>query len=464
MVGLRIAAAVFGMVVAVGGSVHAQGLEGPVSLPPESFTGMTFNDANGCAYMRAGVSGSTVWVARVDQSREPICGLAPTFGPAAPAPVVAEAAPVPAPESAAVVTAMPDPAPAPVLAPAVREGAPIATVASLTTRPDLTPDPRPVAAAAPVLAPVLAPMPAPQPRQMTLAQACAGRTGIQPGLISSRTGQPVDCGGAVTTGAVTTGTVTTGAVPQMTVAQICAQTAASGVRYVNQATGLPIDCPTAAPVVLASATMTATTEPPRMTLATACAMSAQSGVRYINAATGQPIDCGTTSAQMAPATGFDTATVAQTVQGQEGTPVITLPFGIATSTPNSNPVGVIRGYTGPPPGYEPVWTDGRLNPNRGNPPPADVVRMSSRNVPAAAVQAVSGHRYVQIGTYGDPANADRAAATLRGLGLPVGFATVTRNGDALRVVAAGPFATQAELDAALRAARSAGYGDAFTRG
>lgn len=460
MVGLRIAAAIFGMVVAVGAGVHAQGLDGPVSLPPASFTGMTFNDANGCAYMRAGVSGSTVWVARVNQSREPICGLAPTFGPQAPAPapIMAEAAPLPDPETAAIATAMPHPAPAP----AARVGAPITTVASLTTRPDLTPGPRPVAAPAPM--PVSAP--APQPSQMTLAQACAGRSGIQPGLISSRTGQPVDCGGAVA--------AASGAVPQMTVAQICAQSAASGVRYVNQATGLPVECPTAAPVMLASATMTAATDIPRMTLATACMMSQQSGVRYVNAATGQPIDCGATLAQMAPATGLDTATVAQTVQGQEGTPAFTWPFGIATSIPNSNPVGVIRGYTGPPPGYEPVWADGRLNPDRGNPSPADAVRMSSRNVPVAAVQtmsvqadsgqAVHGHRYVQIGTYGDPANADRAAATLRGLGLPVGFASVTRNGDALRVVAAGPFATQAELDAALRAARAAGYGDAFTRG
>jgi cell division protein FtsN len=70
---------------------------------------------------------------------------------------------------------------------------------------------------------------------------------------------------------------------------------------------------------------------------------------------------------------------------------------------------------------------------------------------------------VQVGTYGDPANAERAAARLRSLGLPVGFANITRNGQALQVVAAGPFSDVAALRSALNAARSAGYGDAFTR-
>jgi hypothetical protein len=465
MVGLRVAASLFGMVIAAGTGAFAQGLEGPVSLPPSSFTGMTFNDANGCAFTRAGVSGSTVWVARVDQSRQPICGLAPTFGPEAPA--------TPAPEP--VMAETPTPTPPPPAVATDRSDAPIATVATLTTAPYLTP--------APVPAPVVTA--ARQETRRTVAEACAGRTGVQPGLIRSSTGQPIDCGGTpIVTSAAMTGSRQAQAVPRMTIAQACAQSAASGLQYINQATGLPVDCPatTASQVTLASAPAglmaapLATAETPRMTLSSACMMSQQTGIRYINAATNQPINCGAmvanadaghmTAHPAVYSPGFNTAAVAQTVQAQGSTPLVTLPFGIATSVPNSNPTGVVRGYTGPPPGYEPVWTDGRLNPDRGIPPDA-AGHLSSRNVPvvtdAPAQVMMSGHRYVQVGTYGDPANAQRAAATLHGLGLPVGLATFHRNGAALQVVAAGPFSSAADLDAALRAARAAGYSDAFTR-
>ena len=37
--------------------------------------------------------------------------------------------------------------------------------------------------------------PATTSRVLTRAQACAGLTGIQPNLVSQRTGQPINCGG-----------------------------------------------------------------------------------------------------------------------------------------------------------------------------------------------------------------------------------------------------------------------------
>jgi len=70
---------------------------------------------------------------------------------------------------------------------------------------------------------------------------------------------------------------------------------------------------------------------------------------------------------------------------------------------------------------------------------------------------------VQVGSFGDPDNAARTGQRLQALGLPVGCANITRNGQALRVVAAGPFADAAALNNALQAARSIGFGDAFTR-
>ena len=81
----------------------------------------------------------------------------------------------------------------------------------------------------------------------------------------------------------------------------------------------------------------------------------------------------------------------------------------------------------------------------------------------APAPAATAHRYVQVGTYGDAANAQRALARLQAMGLPVGTAQVTRNGQVLQIVAAGPFADAGSLRTALNAARSAGYTDAFTR-
>jgi len=61
------------------------------------------------------------------------------------------------------------------------------------------------------------------------------------------------------------------------------------------------------------------------------------------------------------------------------------------------------------------------------------------------------------------ANADGAAARLRGAGLPTARANITSKGKAMQIVLAGPFASGAEAQAALSVARRAGFGDAFIR-
>ena len=127
-----------------------------------------------------------------------------------------------------------------------------------------------------------------------------------------------------------------------------------------------------------------------------------------------------------------------------------------------------------PAGFAQLWDDGRLNPERGltSASPAAVAaaeqpRMVARapvpqTVAAPAVVAAA-HAYVQVGTYGDPANAQRAVATLQAMGLPAATQAITSNGRAMTIVAAGPFGDAGALSAALHAARSAGYSDAFTR-
>lgn len=147
----------------------------------------------------------------------------------------------------------------------------------------------------------------------------------------------------------------------------------------------------------------------------------------------------------------------------------------------------------PPPGYEMAWDDDRLNPNRARgtsegqamqdqiwtketpaqlvsevapaAAPASAVTVSTKTEPAAPVrqQAASGGLYVQVGTFGVPENAAGARATLRALGLGTARASITQGGRALTIVLAGPFGSSGEAQAALNAARGAGFGDAFIR-
>ncbi|MEQ3624317.1 MAG: SPOR domain-containing protein [Celeribacter sp.] len=132
-----------------------------------------------------------------------------------------------------------------------------------------------------------------------------------------------------------------------------------------------------------------------------------------------------------------------------------------------------------PKGYRKVNTDGRHNTNRPaagsgvitndrrliltQPTGGATVRYSSKSAPKATVSApaASPARYVQVGTYGAPGNVGKAVNRLRAMGLPVRTAATRQNGRQLQIVLAGPFTDAGQLNAALGAARRAGYSDAF---
>lgn len=150
----------------------------------------------------------------------------------------------------------------------------------------------------------------------------------------------------------------------------------------------------------------------------------------------------------------------------------------------------------PPKGYKQAWEDDRLNPRRAQgtrqgwsdqdgiwtrevparliedaPPRVQKQAAKQRKVyvsskseaPAQTSVAGSGRAYVQVGTFGQPANAEGASSRLAGMGLPVARSRITKGGKALQIVLAGPFGSAAQAQAALKAARSAGFSDAFIR-
>ena len=142
----------------------------------------------------------------------------------------------------------------------------------------------------------------------------------------------------------------------------------------------------------------------------------------------------------------------------------------------------------PPKGYKLAWKDGRLNPLRGIGTPAGQAAQDqiwTRDVPGVLVavaapvaprlstsvstmsapqtRATAGAAFVQIGSFGQPANAAGAAARLEALGLPVSTSNITRGGKLLQVVYAGPFTSAAAAQSALASARNAGFSDAILK-
>lgn len=58
--------------VACGGTAWAE------NVPPPDYGANDFVDGEGCLFNRADLAGWTVWVQRLDDERNPVCGLEPT--------------------------------------------------------------------------------------------------------------------------------------------------------------------------------------------------------------------------------------------------------------------------------------------------------------------------------------------------------------------------------------------------
>ncbi|MGX9854719.1 SPOR domain-containing protein [Limimaricola variabilis] len=436
--------AVSATALAVAGPAMAQDRL-PAEFPPESYAGNQYVDSEGCAFIRAGIGGMTNWIPRMSRDREPLCGFQPTRIAGAAPPVLPDPAPAAAPERRAEAVAA--------SAPTTRRAAP--------SSPRVV-APQPVRSEAP---------------RLTFAAFCAGRSGPQPGYVSSRTGETIDCGGAV----VAPGAPLRGAV---TLAAVCADMAATGRRYVLRDTGAPVTCgPQSATAPAPGSRLAATRMPtapaapgapvaagqgPVALAVTSCAETGRSGLpRRCGPQAQSPSGIGNAArAATAPAAGHAAALAFLDPQADRlmrAAAAVTLP----------DPAT-------PPAGYRRAFDDGRHNPLRGvriveragagqvrapvtaapvAVPTALVARVSTSSAPA---QAATG-RFVQLGTYAEPANAERAAARLRAMGLPVAQGHVSRNGTRMRVVATGPFADSATLGRALGAVRAAGYTDAFAR-
>jgi len=398
--------------VSAGSAQSVAQVGGPRELPPGSFTGQQYVDSRGCVFLRAGYGGQVNWVPRVSSQRRALCGFPPSFGPK-PVIEMADEAPAPAPVVAA-------PAPRVAAAPAAprNPGRPIDTVASITTPPKIR-------AAAPTsrvpvesyTAPVVVTRPAPYADTRPAGSYETAASGPSAGKIGCFSSAPV----------------------------------AERVRLSNGGT------------------------------AVVCTRGdgGVSGWRPPIYPTGAGVGAALSDPRVAHH---------HREGGPSGRAVAVDGPGYASST----------AIPTPPKGYVLAWDDDRLNPNRARGTAAgqaaqdqiwtrevparlvaDVakkkprvatkqVTVSTKSSPTAAVPKAaapkgSGGAFVQVGTFGVPANASGAAQRLAALGLPTARGKITKGGKALQIVYAGPFGSSAEAQSALSAARRAGFSDAFIR-
>lgn len=331
-------AGVLALVVSGSSLATAQSLATPTEFPPTSYTGSQYVDSSGCAFIRAGQGALVNWVPRVTRNREQLCGFVPTFEAAAPEP---------------------------------QEQSPVITL-------DNPIENRAVAEVAPPVG------------QRTLAEVCEGRSGPLDGFVTAD-GSVVNCGPEEVVAAEPEVAPT----PPLVIVPVAEPAPVEQAPAPRQVVRAPAPAPASAPapvrlpepMVIAAPEMMAAPAPVlrRVTRAEICAEIAATGKTVIDSATDAPVVC---PAVVAAVNGAPAAPGAPTVASAPAAPALQAPAAqaAAPSRPqvtrgtsglfslfgpkpvpasNPDPARVAGEVIKPPRGYEAVWTDGRINPQRG---------------------------------------------------------------------------------------------------
>jgi hypothetical protein len=408
-------------------------LKGPAELPPASYQGQQYVDSRGCVFLRAGYGGQVTWVPRVTKDRKQLCGYPKSGGTVE---VAAETAPAVAPEIAEA-PAMPAPAP-------------------VTKTPEVTRPATPTERAATA---EVAGVPATPGGNGAYKLACPAETPVAERFEIRGGGSKVMC----TRG---DGSLDGANFPVL----VSGSFAGKAVGYDAWVLAGQV-----APAGKAGAKAGPAGDAPRVTVE-----AAAPSAKYPPVTPPPGYKLAWKDDRLNPNRGKQTVAG---VQDQDEIWTRTTPMVLREDwgKPKAPLTIVLRRADGSEASYDGVVVSTKGNGQRvvqladgkGTTVllPAQVTK-STKSAPKAVIVAEpktaanpakpaagpAQKLYVQVGSFGQPANADKAAARLKGLGLKV--ARGKAKGGALQVVYAGPFASAAEAKAALAAARGAGFRDA----
>ena len=425
---LSVAAMAGGLVLGLQvGTVAAQvGAAQPAEFPPASYKGKQYVDSQGCVFIRAGIDGNVTWVPRVSRDRKVVCGFRPTLSDqVAEAPAEAPAAPEITlnPEPVQTVEALPAPKPKPArAAPRV--------VRQTAAKPRRARQPVEIAVS-------VDPTPAPAPVQVVVqADGVVQCEGGAPISAQYLRGRGVRCG------------------PQT------APILPSG----SYATDVAVDAP-----VYAQGITTTTRIVPKHV--------AENRVNTRNVSVPKGYRPIWTDDRLNPYRAEQnlqgradmllvwTQTVPRRLvdqrSGQDVTAKVPLIYPYTSIEQQRAEVGEVTL----------VSRDGQVMKKVVRRQGSRAPVYSSRSAPKAAPVvteraqpvAVTGGRYVQIGTFSQQGNAQRAAQRIAEMGMGARIGTQHRGGQKLMTVQAGPFADDGSLQRAVARLRGAGYRDAFVR-
>lgn len=448
MSGFRLSAAVLAAVF--GAAPAFADLKGPAELPPASYQGQQYVDSRGCVFLRAGYGGQVTWVPRVSRDRKQLCGYPKSGGTVE----VAEAAPP---------AAAPAPVPAPVAAPVVM--APVAAAAKPAPAPEAV---RPVTPTERAATAEVSGVPAVPGGQTGYRLACPAETPMAERFEIRGGGSKVMCTKgdgsldganfpvlvAGSTAGYPTGYdawVAAGAGPKASAGGAVSAPKGDAVVAATKSAKLPDPNP---PAGYKTAWKDDRLNPNRgkQTVAGVLAQDqiwTRTTPMVLREDWGKPKAPLTIVVRRADGSEIRHDGVVLSTKG-DGQRVVQLDNGKVMTLP---PAVVKSTKSDPKAGVAPAAKAAPVAVAKATPKAA--AKAPAKDAPAVA----AGTRlFVQVGSFGVAANADRAAGRLKGLGLKV--ARGKAKGGSLQVVFAGPYGSAAEAKAALSAARGAGFSDA----
>jgi len=421
----------------------------PAEFPPASYKGKQYVDSSGCVFIRAGIDGDVSWVPRVSRARKIVCGFQPSLAAqtasVAPAPaptpkekpvqIVVEAAP------ATAVTPSPRPAPKRVVAPR-----PAAPVVVRQTAPKPAPVAKPRIVAKPVVIAATPEVRVPQPG----GTACPGASAISQKYLQTTPGLPVRCG------------------PQG--GAIVAGKSAAQVKAAPNKTVVIHD---PVPRAVYAQTVTATTRiaPKHVVQNRVNTQNTKVPHGYTEVWTDDRLNPKRAEQNLQGRSDMLliwTQTVPHRLieqhTGKDVTASVPLIYPYTSVTEQRRGLGevtivqrdgqtlkrIVRLKKSGQAVRQPVYS------SRSTPVEPKVKKVSK-------APAVQGKKYVQIGTYRNAANAQKAAQQIARMGMPARIGKHRKGGTSYMTVQVGPFDGSDRVRNVLRQMRDIGYTDAFAR-